>query len=695
MSAVAAHLYRVHFKEKYLSDVLVALHLTDMFEPVAPLFPIEAADLETAVEKLHQKKKQYQDALEVLQSVTDMHHSKMPKIVMTSQLLATVLKHRKELNSLVDVIITQKKQIDLLQKEILSLDEYLSLLEPIKQVQEPIFGNHSLLLVWPVIVPHSLVTKLGPKLHELATLSYTELPYTQDSSVLVLLFAPELETRITHLIERYDLELIIIPKEIRESSPVKAYRALAARKHEVEVALTGLLNDLKQQTKPYIRQIFVVHDLLALKIDALASLPYVGYNTGNENQRRLNNKQRQQLTAMTHQEESVVSHVKETDTYQIDGWLDPEMETDFSKKMKSLHTSVTVSKMDSADDPELRTVLKNSFLLRPFELITSLLGTPHPTETDPSPYVAPFFVLFFGFALGDAGYGILLSLLTVYLMSLYKQNRSLMNVLLLVLYCSLSTFVFGVLTGSWFGADLQAIGPLGNYLEQFKFLDLQANLIFVLVASLIIGFIHQLFGLILSAVNYIRLRDPLGALLDPLSWITLLGSIILMVLGSMGMLPPEWASFITPFTWFSLTFFAIGQGRGTKNWLLRPLVGLGKLFNLTGYISNTLSYARLLALALATNVIGSVVNLLTGMTAEIAFIGPVLAVFVFIGGHLFNIVLNVMGTFINVARLHLVEFFPRFFNAKGIALEPVHPRLTHTVLDNDFPIEHINLITNK
>jgi hypothetical protein len=569
------------------------------------------------------------------------------------------------------------------------------MLTPIRDLDQPVFSHHTLVLVKLLLIPNVLLAKLEHKLNELELLSLNLVAYEADTSLAILVYAPELAENITSFIHGNEIREMKSPETVTAVSPKQAYTKIEAELQTVDSQIKLEWKHLMDTGTPRLAHLAAAHDLLSINIHAFSALPFVGYDIGASNHHQLTPEKKNVLLKLIDKDETVIHGLKDTEHLLLDGWLDPDDEAAFTSQIAHISKNIEVTTLDASTDPEQRTVMKNNPLLQPFEMITSLLGTPHPSETDPSPYVAPFFIIFFGFALGDAGYGLLLAAIALYFMKKFKRNKRAMSPLLLVLYCSISTFIFGALTGSWFGADLQAIGSVGRVLDQVKFLDLQSNLILVLMASLFIGFIHQLFGLILGARNYVKNNDVVGAFADPGSWIFLLLSIIFFAFSSMNIVPDTYAGLARPLLWISLIFFAFGQGRGAKNIFLRPLIGLGKLFNITGYISNTLSYARLLALALATNVIGSVVNLLAVMVAGVAWIGPLLAVAVFIGGHVFNIVLNVMGTFINVARLHLVEFFPRFFTARGIALEPLHPQLTFSSFAEDFDADHINLITRK
>ncbi len=181
-----------------------------------------------------------------------------------------------------------------------------------------------------------------------------------------------------------------------------------------------------------------------------------------------------------------------------------------------------------------------------------------------------------------------------------------------MLYCAISTLAFGVVTGSWFGIELAAIGSVGAFLNSLKVLNIQSNILVLLVASLAIGFIHQLFGLFLSVKNTWQQGRRREALTGPGTWLLLLMSVGLAIIV---WVTPALSGLAKAMQWVLIgvvVVFALGQGEGSA-WWLRPFKGMLSLFSITSYLSNTLSYARLIALALATGVIGSVVNMIAVM----------------------------------------------------------------------------------
>ena len=110
----------------------------------------------------------------------------------------------------------------------------------------------------------------------------------------------------------------------------------------------------------------------------------------------------------------------------------------------------------------------------------------------------------------------------------------------------------------------------------------------------------------------------------------------------------------------------LANGRKTKNIFLKIPIGLYSLYDVIGYLSDTLSYSRLLALGLATGIIAMVINLIASLAIDmIPIVGYVFAIFILIGGHVFNIAINALGAFIHSGRLQFVEFFPKFMEGGG------------------------------
>ena len=146
--------------------------------------------------------------------------------------------------------------------------------------------------------------------------------------------------------------------------------------------------------------------------------------------------------------------------------------------------------------------------------------------------------------------------------------------------------------------------------------------------------------------------------------------LIVYGLGSAGLVPSSVASagLIVAIVVACLVFWA--AGRDTGNVFLKIAVGLYGLYGITGYMGDILSYSRLLALGLGGGIIGTVINLLGKLIADVPYVGWLLAAVVIAGGHLFSLAINLLGSFVHAMRLQFVEFFGKFYTGDGTSFNP-------------------------
>jgi V/A-type H+-transporting ATPase subunit I len=111
------------------------------------------------------------------------------------------------------------------------------------------------------------------------------------------------------------------------------------------------------------------------------------------------------------------------------------------------------------------------------------------------------------------------------------------------------------------------------------------------------------------------------------------------------------------------------SGRANKNWGLRIALGAYDIYGVTGWLSDVLSYSRLLALGLATGVIANVINMMASMNGK-SVVGAIIFVVVFILGHTLNILINLLGAYVHTNRLQYVEFFGKFYDGGGKPFTP-------------------------
>ncbi len=312
------------------------------------------------------------------------------------------------------------------------------------------------------------------------------------------------------------------------------------------------------------------------------------------------------------------------------------------------------------DEPPI--LLKNGRFARLFEPISKLFALPAYNELDLTPYFAPFFMLFFGFCLGDAGYGIVILLGTLWYRS--KAKAELKPVLTLAHFLGAATILFGLLTGTVFGINLlEADYAWMGHARKIMIDSQQAfNL------ALALGLVQTLFGLVLQAINRAR-QYSLAYGMPPIGWIILLLS--LLDIGMLKALAPysAWTA------WFGvalIVFFSSPKG----GILGRVGKGLWDLYGITGFFGDLLSYVRLFALGISSAILGFVINDIAMQIKGVApVIGPVLFVVFLIVGHGANLLISSLGSFVHPMRLTFVEFYKNAgFSGGGKAYEPFASR---------------------
>ena len=363
----------------------------------------------------------------------------------------------------------------------------------------------------------------------------------------------------------------------------------------------------------------------------------------------------------------------------LTGWIVEEKADRVIRKLNEEFT-VHIETRKPEKGEQYPILLKNNKLVRPFEIITKMYSLPIPGGLDPNPAMAPFFFLFFGIMLGDAGYGILLSLITAILLKKYKFEGAMDSMMRLMFLCGISTIFWGAMFGSWFG-DLFAVLGKATGIEWFSnvkawwFNPLEgSNVVKLLIFSFAMGGIHIAWGMALKAWILIKQGKWLDAVFDVGFWYCVLGGLVLMLLG------------INPIGTYLAAGGAVGliltQGRSQKNIIMKFFSGIASLYDVTGYLSDILSYSRLLGLGLSTAVIAQVVNTM-GSLAGFNLGGIIVFILVFLLGHTFNIAINTLGTYVHTSRLQYVEFFGKFYEGGGKEFTPLAIRTKYITLKEE------------
>lgn len=344
----------------------------------------------------------------------------------------------------------------------------------------------------------------------------------------------------------------------------------------------------------------------------------------------------------------------------VEGWAREDSLPELNEAVRSQYDLVHIEIRDPSDDENPPVSLDNPPLAMPFESVTEVYGMPKPGTIDPSFSAMPFFFLYFGMALGDAGYGIILSIVCLLLLKRIKMAGTAKKLFTMMTICGAACVLVGALTGSWFG-DLFGIAPIW-----FSPLD---DPLLMLVVSFALGLIQLYVGLGIKLYYNVKQGNLKEAIFDQGLWYPFLTGFLLLLGGSVLANP----AMSKVGKWMALGG-AIGlvltQGREHKNIIRRLGSGILSLYDLTGYVSDVLSYSRLLALGLASSVIAIVVNDMAKRFLTIRFVGWIPMLVVLVIGHVFNLAINVVGSYVHSSRLQYVEFYGKFFEGGGRRFRP-------------------------
>lgn len=374
---------------------------------------------------------------------------------------------------------------------------------------------------------------------------------------------------------------------------------------------------------------------------------------------------------------------KSKDFFVINGWIKkrdiPKLQNRLNENFKEYEVYLSEPK----EDDNVPVALENHKFVKPFEVITELYSLPSYFEMDPTPILAIFYFIFFGFCLSDVGYGAILALLCYLAMKKLNLGEGPNKFFKLLYYCGISSIIGGILVGSWFGDILNYLpAGLSNiryfFIDKLSLFDPINNPIPLLILSIALGVIQVYTGIILKFLHNVKNGKIFDGLMDQISWLFFLTGIILILIK--GMLP----SLFTTIAWFlliagMLTLVAT-QGRNNKNIIMRIGSGILSLYDITGYFSDILSYSRLFALSLATGIIATMFNMLATM-ANIPIVGIFITIIILFIGHVFNLLISGLGAFIHDARLQYVEFFTKFYQAGGVPFRPFSLKTKYTNIE--------------
>ncbi len=347
----------------------------------------------------------------------------------------------------------------------------------------------------------------------------------------------------------------------------------------------------------------------------------------------------------------------------LEGWVPQEQVTELETLLRDYDCAYELSDPTEEEIPEVPVKLKNGIFSRCMNTVTEMYSLPAYDGIDPNPLMAPFFIFFFGMMMADMAYGLIMIFGCLLVLKKKRPRESQRNFFELFLWCGVSTFIFGALTGGFFGDFIPQLLKIKNPNSTFTMPALFTPLddtVAILIGSLILGVLQIFTGMGVSVVKKFKDGNIADAIWEEFTWwIIILGLVLLIFgIGNIGGVPVVLC--------VGGLMLIYGSGRNAKGFgKVTALVGA--VYNgVTGYFSDTLSYLRLMALMLSGSVIAQVFNTLGSVFGNVL-------VFVIISmiGNALNLALNLLGCYVHDLRLQCLEYFNRFYKDGGRAYQPM------------------------
>lgn len=341
----------------------------------------------------------------------------------------------------------------------------------------------------------------------------------------------------------------------------------------------------------------------------------------------------------------------------FEGWIPAEEEEKVGKFLDDWGAAWETRDPLEEEMDSVPVKLKNNWLTKPLNMVTEMYSLPKYNNVDPNPLMAPFFILFYGIMMADMGYGILMFVAGLIISKKYAPKGLGGHLFSLLPLCGISTFIFGALTGGFFGdflTQLVLITTGKDFALPYLFTPL-GDTIMILIGSIALGFVHVVTGMAVSVTMKFRKGEYMDAFWNEITWwIVFIGGGLM-------------ALKVTPIVLY------VGIGLV----LLGPIInekGFGKITgifaslynNVTGFFGDFLSYSRLMALMLSGSVIAQVFNTLATIPGNLIFF-----LIISLVGNGLNFALNLLGCYVHDLRLQCLEYFGKFYEDGGKPFKPL------------------------
>lgn len=361
-------------------------------------------------------------------------------------------------------------------------------------------------------------------------------------------------------------------------------------------------------------------------------------------------------------------------TILIQGWVPVKLNEKLSEIVKDISGDEYYIDFEEVKEEEIDDVpvqLENNDLNASFEDVTAMYSLPKYNYIDPTPLLTPFYLIFFGMMVADAGYGLIMLIGTLISLKYFNFEASTKKMIKFFMYLSFPTIAFGLMYGSVFGNILPIVGLI----------DTNRDVMTILAMSLVFGVIQIFFGLGIKAYILIKMGKPLEAFMDSGSWIITLVSLGGLGASSMFNIPVLKTISIVGIIIGALLIIST-QGRNVESKGGKIGQGLYELYGITSYVGDLVSYTRLMAIGLSGGSIAGAINMIMKMVPGpigVFIMGPL----IFIIFQTVNLLLSLLGGYVHSLRLTYVEYFSKFYEGGGRPFKPFEAKNKYINLKKD------------
>ena len=371
--------------------------------------------------------------------------------------------------------------------------------------------------------------------------------------------------------------------------------------------------------------------------------------------------------------------LKTKKTFYMEGWV-PEGKAEQLKQLLDDNECYYEFRYP-VEGEEVPVLLKNNKFVTPIEAVTEMYSLPAYGTIDPTAIYSIWYIIFFGLMFSDAGYGLLMIIACGFALKKYNFEGTMYKMVKGFLYCGISTFFWGAMFGSWFG-DLVTVVSSTFFGKEIAIkpilFDPLSNPMPLLVASIALGVAHLFLALGIEGYKLLKQGKLVDFICNIIMWYATIIGLILWLAGSS--IGPAATTVGKYMAIIAIVGLALTGGRDRKGFG-KLIGGFSNVYDITSWLSDIMSYARIMALGLATGAIAQVVNTI-GTLAGGGVKGAILFIIVFLLGHTLNFGINVIGAFIHSARLQFVEFFGKFYEDGGDGFAPLKKNTKFIKIEN-------------